>query len=142
MNRVKFLVHFVADLHQPLHTTTNNDRGGNDTQVTFFGQPTNLHALWDSASMEQTGLTVTAWTDLLNRSGMAEGGGGTPVAWAEESVRAAAEHAYQLPANHELGQAHLDANLPMLRQQLFRGGVRLATLLNAIFDGAARGAQR
>ena len=128
----------VADLHRPLHATTKDDRGGNDTLVTFFGQPTNFNAEWDSGLMEHTGLTVTAWTDLLNRSGMSEDGSGTPVQWAEESVRVAAEHCYQVPASHEIGQAYLDANLPVLRQQLFRGGVRLAALLNAIFEKAAR----
>ena len=87
---LRFLVHFVADRHQPLHATTKNDRGGNNTKVTFFSQPTNLHAVWDSGMMEHTGLTVTAWTDLLNRSGMSKEGWGTPVRWAEESVRVAA----------------------------------------------------
>jgi hypothetical protein len=61
-------------------------------------------------------------------------GRGTPVQWAEESVRVAAQHAYRLPTNHELGQAYFDGNLSVLKQQLFRGGVRLATLLNAIFE--------
>ena len=65
---------------------------------------------------------------------MAEDGRGTPVVWAEESVRVAAKNAHRLPVSHELGQAYLDANLPILKQQLFRGGVRLATLLNAIFN--------
>jgi hypothetical protein len=59
-----------------------------------------------------------------------------PVRWAEESVRVAAEHCYRLPANHELGQAYLDANLPVVREQLLRAGVRLAGLLNAIFQRA------
>ena len=68
---------------------------------------------------------------------MAEDGRGTPVTWAEEAVRVAAEHAYRLPANHELGQAYLDENLPILKQQLFRGGVRLAALLNEIFESAS-----
>jgi len=131
---LRFLVHFVADLHQPLHATTKDDRGGNDTQVTFFGQPTNLHAVWGSGLMEHTGLTVTAWTDLLKRSGISEEGHGTPVQWAEESVRVAAKHAYRLPTNRELGQAYFDANLPILRQQLFRAGVRLAAFLNAVFQ--------
>lgn len=134
---LKFLVHFVADLHQPLHAANKNDRGGNDTQVTFFGEPTNLHAVWDYGLMEHTGFTVTAWTDLLNRSGLSGDGRGTPVQWAEESVRVAAQHAYLLPTNRELGQAYFDANLPVLKQQLFRGGVRLAALLNAIFEQAA-----
>jgi hypothetical protein len=89
--------------------------------------------------MEHTGLTVTAWTDLLNRSGLSEDGSGISVQWAEESVRVAAEHCYRLPPNHEIGQAYLDANLPVLRQQLFRGGDRLAALLNAILERAAHG---
>jgi nuclease S1 len=126
----------VADLHQPPHATTKNDRGGNDTKVIFFGQTTNLHAVWDYGLMEHTGLTVTAWTDLLNRSGMSEDGRGTPGQWAEESVRVAAQHAYRLPADYELGQAYLDGNLSVLKQQLFRAGVRLASLLNAIFERA------
>jgi nuclease S1 len=106
--------------------------------VTFFGQPTNLHAVWDSGLMEHTGLTVTAWTDLLNRSGLSADGRGTPVQWAEESVRVAAQHAYRLSASQELGEAYLDGNLSVLKQQLFRGGVRLASLLNAIFEKAGR----
>jgi len=105
--------------------------------VTFFGQPTNLHAVWDYGLMERTGLTITAWTDLLNRSGLSEDGSGTPVSWAEGSVRVAAQHAYRLPTNHELGQAYLDGNLPVVKQQLFLAGVRLAGLLNAIFERAA-----
>ena len=88
--------------------------------------------------MEHTGLTVTAWTKELNRSGLSEDGHGTPVQWAEESVRVAAEHCYQIPASHEIGQTYLDAKLPVLRQQLFLGGVRLAALLNGIFEKIAR----
>ena len=83
------------------------------------------------------GLTVTAWTDLLNRSGISEQGHVRPVQWAEESVRVAAQHAYRLPTNHELGQAYLDGNLPVLTQRLSRGGVRLAALLNVILERAA-----
>lgn len=57
---LKYLIHFVADLHQPLHAGDNHDRGGNDVQVEFLGQsinpfnqkPWNLHAVWDSAIVE------------------------------------------------------------------------------------------
>jgi hypothetical protein len=64
---------------------------------------------------------------------------GTPVAWAEESVRVAAEHAYRLPADHDVGRAYVEANLPVVQQQLWRVGVRLAGLLNAIFERATGG---
>lgn len=46
---LRYLIHFVGDLHQPLHTTSDNDRGGNCMPVQFFDDPktTNLHAVWD-----------------------------------------------------------------------------------------------
>jgi hypothetical protein len=99
-----FLVHLIADLHNPMHVTTNNDRGGNETKVAFFGTPTNLHALWDVGLMEHTGLTITAWTDTLNRSGQTVPAGGTPVQWALEALRVAREHCYQLPPTMRSGR--------------------------------------
>lgn len=52
---LRYLIHFMGDLHQPLHTTTNNDRGGNCTPVSFFenSEPTNLHSIWDGLLIER-----------------------------------------------------------------------------------------
>src|SRR6185295_5248767 len=50
---LKWVVHLVGDLHQPLHVSHGEDKGGNDIQVTFFGRPTNLHRLWDSDMIER-----------------------------------------------------------------------------------------
>jgi hypothetical protein len=86
--------------------------------------------------IDYTGLTISAWTDSLNRAGFTETGRGTPVSWALEAVRVAADSCYRKPASRELGQAYVDANLPVLRLQLYRAGVRLAGFLNAIFDRA------
>ena len=47
---LRFVVHIVGDLHQPLHVGKCCDRGGNDVKVTWFGKPTNLHAVWDLAA--------------------------------------------------------------------------------------------
>ena len=47
LEALKYVVHFIGDVHQPLHAANNNDRGGNDVAVTFLGQRTNLHAVWD-----------------------------------------------------------------------------------------------
>lgn len=46
---LRYLIHFIADLHQPLHTTTNDDQGGNCTTITLFDdpKPANLHGTWD-----------------------------------------------------------------------------------------------
>ena len=58
-----FLVHFVSDVHQPLHVGDNRDHGGNDTQVQFFGQGTNLHRLWDSDLIHKVGGNDQAWVN-------------------------------------------------------------------------------
>lgn len=48
LEALKFLVHFVGDVHQPLDASDNNDRGGNEVRLVFEGRRTNLHAIWDS----------------------------------------------------------------------------------------------
>ncbi len=132
---LKFLVHFVGDLHCPVHAGDNHDRGGNNTPVTFFGRPTNLHSVWDSRLIAQAGFTVTSLTETVEKSGTRVRPGGTPVTWAEEAHDVARDVAYPIPAGHVLGQAYVNAAMPALRLQLLRGGIRLAALLNAIFDG-------
>jgi len=52
LEALKYLVHFIGDMHQPLHASNNHDRGGNDVTVTFVGRQTNLHAVWDSGIIE------------------------------------------------------------------------------------------
>jgi S1/P1 Nuclease len=52
LEALKYLVHFVGDIHQPLHVSDNNDRGGNDVIVIFRGYPTNVHAVWDTGIIE------------------------------------------------------------------------------------------
>ena len=56
---LRFVVHLVGDLHQPLHVGKCCDKGGNDVKVTWFGKPTNLHAVWDSALVDDEQLSFT-----------------------------------------------------------------------------------
>ena len=51
---LKFLIHFVGDIHQPLHVSHARDRGGNDIKVEFFHDRTNLHRMWDSGLIRRT----------------------------------------------------------------------------------------
>ena len=62
-----FLVHFIEDIHQPLHVGDNGDHGGNDTQIQFFGEGTNLHKLWDSDLIRQIGGDDRAWLARVER---------------------------------------------------------------------------
>ncbi len=54
---LKYIVHFVGDLHQPMHVSREEDKGGNTIQLNYDGNGTNLHALWDSKLIDHQGLT-------------------------------------------------------------------------------------
>jgi hypothetical protein len=58
---LRFLIHLIEDLHQPLHVGDNHDKGGNQTQVRFFTRGTNMHRIWDSGMIEWVGTTEDFW---------------------------------------------------------------------------------
>jgi nuclease S1 len=139
-----FLVHFVSDIHQPLHVGDNRDHGGNDTQVQFFGQGTNLHRLWDSDLIHRVGGDDRAWVARVERRITPESSKawatGTVENWADESLRTA-KIAYRTTEGSSstmvsgaiLGESYLKEAEPLLVEQMARAGVRLADELNAIF---------
>jgi hypothetical protein len=139
---LKYLIHFVGDLHQPLHAGHNNDHGGNDVQVEFFGEtinpytskPWNLHAVWDSGILEERERDAHLYAERLSvwLKSHPEGAfqNGSVVDWAMESKGVARDHVYALPENLKLGESYYQANGPVIDQQLARAGVRLAKLLN------------
>jgi hypothetical protein len=137
---LKFLVHFVADLHQPMHVSRARDRGGNDVVVEFFNNRTNLHKVWDNMILERTKKPWQVYANELDGRITQEQRKAwatlDPSAWAAESWRLAVSNAYVVPKDGQLGQPYLDTNLPVAERQLQTAGVRLAALLNAIFgDG-------
>lgn len=143
---LKFLVHFIADLHQPLHTTDRRDRGGNDVRVTFFGEkihpfaekPWNLHAVWDGGLIDRTGLSEGAYVERLQtwlkKRLIFELQKGTVVDWALEAHRAAVDVAYRLPKNRRLSKNYFEKSLPVIDELLAKAGVRLARVLNEAFQ--------
>lgn len=135
---LRYLVHFVGDLHQPLHAGDNHDRGGNDVQVTFLGRRMNLHSLWDRALLESRGLREAQWLALLRarrefmpfdsiRAGAVE-------EWTTESHARARLSAYDLPADRVLAATYATRRTSLLEEVLIRGGIRLAHLLNGALD--------
>jgi nuclease S1 len=139
-----FLVHFVSDIHQPMHVGDNKDHGGNDTQVQFFGVGTNLHRLWDSDLIHRVGGNDRAWTDRIERlitpETIKEWSKGSVEDWAEESLQAA-KLAYRalddspkvIPKGVALGVPYLRRAEPILLEQMARASVRLANELNEAF---------
>jgi nuclease S1 len=140
---VRFLSHFVEDLHMPLHVGDNDDKGGNQTQVRFFDRGTNMHNLWDSGMIEYICDTEDFWLKELAALETADtreaAKKGTLEDWATESLLAARQ-AYQVPetgkrlaSGQKLSDCYLDANLPIVRRRLYQAGARLAMVLNQTF---------
>lgn len=133
-----FVVHFMGDVHQPLHAGYRDDLGGNKYQVQFEGKGSNLHRVWDSGLLKTRGLEWEAYTQQLDAEG--------PVAlpptiaplddpyaqWAEESCRITAEPGFY-PDGHKIDQAYVDAELPVAETRLRIAGRRLAEVLNLAF---------
>jgi hypothetical protein len=146
-----FLIHFIPDMHQPLHSTERDgDRGGNLLKVTFPGSDDprlNLHRVWDVELVEAAlgGLEPLDYAKRL-QSGItpelaAQWQRGTPEDWLNESHRAAVDFAYRKADQTELpregvvalDRAYVDRNRPAVGEQLKKAGIRLAAVLNEVF---------
>jgi hypothetical protein len=139
---LRFLIYFVGDVHQPLHASNNNDRGGNEVHVILGGRQTNLHAVWDAAVVRAIGSDPADVAHELEAqitpSERSAWGTGTAADWANDSFRVAGREIYGklrgsggtdapviLPADYaqqESGTAKI---------QIEKAGVRLAWVLNA-----------
>lgn len=131
---LKVLFHLVGDLHQPLHCGYKDDKGGNEIQVRFDDKGSNLHKVWDSEIIESYGLTTN---DVLKHSGTLskkekdEMQSTDVVAWCNES-RILLDGVYDY-TNNKLSKEYSEKNSIVIKKQLLRAGVRLATTLNSIF---------
>jgi hypothetical protein len=142
---LKFLLHFVGDMHQPLHAADDNDRGGNQKKVSASGQHAgNLHHFWDDVFVEQLGPDAKSIaSDLIthiSKDDVQAWSQGTPSDWAMESFQVAKNDAYgQLPDPSSKGVYRLDDDYMATATQdvaiqLSKGGVRLAFILNKVLS--------
>lgn len=138
---LKFLVHFVGDLHQPMHAM-GDARGGNDVTVNVFGSatcgtgtnppPCNLHGVWDSTLIARRQLNdaqyATALETRIKQARLTTRAGGTPADWANES-HALARAAWLTPGA-AVNEAYYQAQIVVIDDRLAIAGLRLATALN------------
>jgi hypothetical protein len=137
---LKFLAHFVVDLHQPLHVGRAEDRGGNTIELRFRGEATNLHRLWDTHAIEWSDRSIEAYVaaiarDLRLRSDSA----GLeallePGVWAAESL-ALRDAVYDFGPRRAPSRAYLDFAAETTEERLCLAALRLAGTLNRIFCG-------
>ena len=133
---LKLLIHFVGDLHQPMHIGRAEDRGGNDIQIRWFDQGSNLHRLWDSDMIDHYGMSYTELAKKLPKLGKKELKqlqSGDIFIWIEKTQEITNELYDSVEIGQELGYAYIYRYWPVVEQQLYIGGVRLAGILNNIF---------
>ena len=132
---LKILIHLLGDLHQPLHTGYAIDKGGNTIKLFYFDKELNLHKIWDteiivSQNINSEGcerLISTCSTDSLEKIK-------TPnvLQWMNET-RSHLPEVYDFQ-NNTIEQPYLNKNTPLIETQLFKAGIRIASLLTQIFE--------
>ncbi|HEY6248515.1 MAG TPA: S1/P1 nuclease [Candidatus Angelobacter sp.] len=135
LEALKFVVHFVGDIHQPMHAI-EDARGGNDIHISSFGSTQcgkyscNLHAEWDSGLIEHTGRSEQEYVSYLEQLITTQKlqASGTPESWANESLRLAKQ--VWLNDGGSVDEAYYRANINVVDQRLALAGLRLAAVLN------------
>jgi hypothetical protein len=133
-----FLIHFVGDMHQPLHDSDNKDKGGNDVAVVYKDRKTNLHALWDSGLLGSMGKEDELFPAYSAESARhaKKWAKGSVEDWSEQGHKAAVKIAYRKLPKAEKGApvtitAEYEAKAdPVIRLQIEKAGARLARVLN------------
>lgn len=133
---LKLLVHFVGDLHQPLHAGRGEDKGGNDIQVRWFGDGSNLHRVWDSEMINDFDMSYTELaynTDVLSKEKIRNIQKGSVLDWMYESKELANRVYDSAEPGEKLGYQYMYEWFPVVHDQIQRGGLRLAGILNEIY---------
>ena len=137
---LKMLVHCVGDMHQPLHMGRKTDLGGNRVKVKYFGRDTNLHSIWDGSLVESAHKwSYSEWADQVDRLPAGQQVlllSGNIDDWAKATHDIATEAYKEIPEGYNVSYNDVARWAPVIEDQLLRGGLRLAHILNSIFDPA------
>lgn len=137
---LRFIVHLVGDLHQPLHVGKCCDKGGNDVKVKWFGRDLNLHSVWDSALVDEQQLSFTEYASKLQRhtssADVIAWWDVNPRDWISESAQIRETVYPNMPAKGppELSWSYAYQFTPVMERRLAQAGVRLAAYLNDIYS--------
>ncbi len=132
---LKFLVHLVGDIHQPLHVGRGDDRGGNSLKVKWFRSSSNLHRVWDSEMIDDKQLSYSELAlavDNATESEIKNWQQGSAADWAHEAMTYR-EQIYNTKNPDYMSYEYMYLNWDLLQNQIEKGGIRLAGILNEIF---------
>jgi len=135
LENLKYLVHLMGDIHQPLHVGNGEDKGGNDVKVDFMWEKSNLHRVWDSGLIDHQQLSFSEYTRWINHTSkddvekwQSEG----VMVWLDEAV-SYREAIYDIPENGKLSWDYNYTHIATVNERLLKAGVRLAGILNEIY---------
>ncbi len=134
---LRLLIHFVGDVHQPMHIGRRQDLGGNRVRVNWFNTPTNLHAVWDESLVNFQQLSYTEYTRAINFTSLQQRQTWQkqPMSeWIVESYAIAQDLYSEITRpDQRLSYEYNFRHIATVNDRLLKGGVRLAGLLNSIF---------
>ncbi len=135
---LKYIVHFVGDLHQPMHVSREEDKGGNTIQLNYDGNGTNLHALWDSKLIDHQGLTYGQMAEKYDHATPAQvkqWQSDPLIQWIWESYQASSKLYEEVDAmrSRSVDDSYYQAHIAIVRDRIGKAGIRLAGVLNGIF---------
>lgn len=136
LEALKFIGHFVGDIHQPLHAGYGSDRGGNGVTVRFAGREVTLHWLWDGVLLDAMGLGPAAADSLranVHPMDRAAWHDLDPAVWANESYQLVENQVYRgISPGGPVDRTYLERNRYTVEQQIEKAGIRLGALLNRL----------
>ncbi|MCH5227514.1 MAG: S1/P1 nuclease [Muribaculaceae bacterium] len=136
---LKILAHVMGDIHQPMHMGHASDLGGNRWNVKYFGKDNNLHSVWDSSLPESAHKwTYTEWNNQINRPTAEEIAfiisDGSPENWGQETFEICKQVYKNTPQGTNISYDYISDWTPTIEEQFLKGGLRLADILNTIYD--------
>jgi hypothetical protein len=132
LKALKYVIHFVADVHQPLHAGYADDKGGNKYQLQAFGRGTNLHALWDSGLIRNLNEDTEVLTKrLISKRNAPNAADLNMVHAAEESCKIVGTAGFY--PTRKVDVNYVERYTPVIEQRRTIAGARLAGLLNRVF---------
>ena len=135
---LKFLVHFVGDLHQPMHISRAEDKGGNTIQLNYEEKGTNLHSLWDTKLLEHQGLSyeqLASKYDNVPAKTIGQWQKDPLIKWVWESYEISTKLYAEVDqmGSRKIGEAYYQKHLPTIEVRIQQAGIRLAGVLNTIY---------
>jgi hypothetical protein len=133
---MRILIHLVGDLHQPMHTARKDDLGGNRVNVTWFGQKSNLHRVWDEGLVEYQQLSYTEYAEAINHPTKEQFN-----KWSHATLKESVFESYltcnkiyeMTKAEDKLSYRYNFDFADTVNQCLLKGGIRLAEIINQIY---------